>query len=103
MTNEKINLFSLHALSLYYQLHIYIVCKENKTYIEYNNLASNICIIYKNTSLTKESNTKYSVDLQVKDKKKLPRGFHEGSDEIMLALYKLNEVGACQQGIHFGG
>ena len=22
----------------------------------------------------------------------LPRGFHEGSDEIMLALYKLNEV-----------
>ena len=70
MTNEKINLFSLHALSLYYQLHIYIVCKENKTYIEYNNLASNICIIYKNTSLTKESNTKYSVDLQVEDKKK---------------------------------
>ena len=22
----------------------------------------------------------------------LPRGFHEGSDEVMLALYKLNEV-----------
>ena len=22
----------------------------------------------------------------------LPRGFHEGSDEVMLALYKINEV-----------
>ena len=22
----------------------------------------------------------------------LPKGFHEGSDEVMLALYKLNEV-----------
>ena len=22
----------------------------------------------------------------------LPKGFHEGSDEVMLALYKINEV-----------
>ena len=22
----------------------------------------------------------------------LPKGFHEGSDEVMLALYKLNEL-----------
>ena len=27
-----------------------------------------------------------------KHKTLLPRGFHEGSDEVMLALYKLNEV-----------
>ena len=68
ITNEKITLFSLHALSIYYKLHIYIVCQQNKTYIEYNNVSeTTICIIYKNTTLTNEKNTNYSIDLKVTD------------------------------------
>ena len=65
MTNEKTTLFSLQSLSLYFQLHIYLVCQSNRTYIEYNNLATDVCIIYKKSSLSNEKNTKYWVDLQV--------------------------------------
>ena len=63
MTNEKITLFSLHALSIYFKLHIYVVCQQNKTYIEYNNSPETTdCIIYKNTTLSNEKNTNYSID-----------------------------------------
>ena len=69
LTNEKITLFSLNALSIYYKLHIYVVCQKNKTYIEYNNSLEtmSVCIIYKNTTLTNEKITNYSVDLNVTD------------------------------------
>ena len=64
MTNKITTLFSLQALSLYFQLHIYLVCKEKKTYIEYNVHEKNACVIYKKYSLSDEKNTKYSIDLQ---------------------------------------
>ena len=65
MTNEKTTLFSLQAMSFYFQLHIFLVCKETKTYIEYNPKEKNICLLYKKSSLSDEKNTKYLIDLQI--------------------------------------
>ena len=67
--SSKTNLFALHALCAFYDICVYVVNNENKTYIEYNNRNENdeICIIYKNGSLLNESPalSKYSIDLNI--------------------------------------
>jgi hypothetical protein len=69
--SNKTNLFALHAVCVFYNIHAFIVNNENKTFIEYNKNEDNhdqdTCIIYKNGSLLNENqkNSKYSIDLNV--------------------------------------
>jgi hypothetical protein len=67
--SNKTNLFALHALSAFYNVRVFVVNNENKSYIEYNssNEDNEICIVYKKGSLLNESNSlsKYCVELNV--------------------------------------
>lgn len=65
MTSSKTSLFAIHGLCLFYNMHIFVVNKTNKTYIEYNSEfeEQDICLIYKNESLLVDSKNKFSVDL----------------------------------------
>ena len=98
--------YHLNSFTIPYHLHVFIVCNNKKTYIEYNHidqLNQNICLLYKETSLSdKLSNysvTNYSL-LQCSDKTAIINNIQENylkyeNDHKPLkgiSSYTLNEL-----------
>jgi hypothetical protein len=69
MTNNQTSLYSVNGICSYYDIHLFIVCENKRSYIEYNpgTGTGTHCIIYKNSSLLCEKRTKYSLELHVSD------------------------------------
>jgi len=69
LTSCKTNLLSLHALCLYYDMHVVIVNERSKTYYEYGDINEKLHTIYKSDSLMKDDKfSKYSITLNEDDR-----------------------------------